>query len=81
MSDALSFAEIDGQCVELLPARTMLSMFVASGGGTCGSSSKVGGLGGTFGGFTGSAIQALGVPINAGGATGDAGGSTAAATC
>ncbi|HZS21263.1 MAG: hypothetical protein JO296_18785 [Pseudonocardiales bacterium] len=27
MYDALSFAEIDGQHVELLPARTVLSMF------------------------------------------------------
>lgn len=34
MSDALSFAEIDGQRVELLPARTVLSMF--STGGSCG---------------------------------------------
>lgn len=27
MSDALSFAEFDGQQVELLPARTVLSLF------------------------------------------------------
>ncbi|MGH3717803.1 MAG: hypothetical protein ACRDRI_02990 [Pseudonocardiaceae bacterium] len=27
MSDALSFTELDGQQVELLPARTVLSMF------------------------------------------------------
>jgi hypothetical protein len=27
MSDALSFSEMDGQHVELLPARTVLSMF------------------------------------------------------
>lgn len=27
MSDSLSFAEIDGQHVELLPARTVLSLF------------------------------------------------------
>ncbi|MDQ3761469.1 MAG: hypothetical protein M3460_07140 [Actinomycetota bacterium] len=33
MSDALSFAEIDGQHVELLPARTVMSMFAAGGGG------------------------------------------------
>ena len=33
MSDALSFAEIDGQHVELLPARTVMSMFVVKGGG------------------------------------------------
>ena len=29
MSDGLSFAEIDGQHVELLPARTVLSLFSA----------------------------------------------------
>jgi hypothetical protein len=33
MSD-LTFVEIDGQHVELLPARTVLSMF-ATGGGSC----------------------------------------------
>lgn len=32
MSHALSFAEIDGQYVELLPARTVLSMFRLDGG-------------------------------------------------
>ncbi|MGH3754549.1 MAG: hypothetical protein ACRDRP_17985 [Pseudonocardiaceae bacterium] len=31
MSDALSFVEIDGQHVELLPARTVLSLFSVSG--------------------------------------------------
>ncbi len=34
MSDALSFAEFDGQHVELLPARTVLSMFSFGDGGT-----------------------------------------------
>ena len=33
MSDALSFTEISGQHVELLPARTVMSMF-ATGTGT-----------------------------------------------
>ena len=33
MSDTVSFAELDGQHVELLPARTVLSMFSAQGGG------------------------------------------------
>ena len=33
MSDALSFAEIAGQHVELLPARTVLSLFSTGGGG------------------------------------------------
>ncbi|HET9255250.1 MAG TPA: hypothetical protein VFO16_08620 [Pseudonocardiaceae bacterium] len=34
MSDALSFAEIDGQRVELLPARTVLSLYSAEGAGS-----------------------------------------------
>lgn len=38
MSGALSFIEIDGQYVDLLPARTVLSPFSAGGG--------VGGAGG-----------------------------------
>ena len=32
MYDVLSFAEIDGQHAELLPARTVLSMFSLDGG-------------------------------------------------
>ncbi len=42
MSDTLSFAELEAQHVELLPARTVLSLFSISGGG---SSSNVGGNG------------------------------------
>lgn len=45
MSDALSFAEIDGQHVELLPARTVLSMIKATGG-QCGGNGGTGGNGG-----------------------------------
>ena len=48
MSDGLSFFEIDGQHVELLPARTVLSLFVAGGGdgGTGGAGGNgQGGLG------------------------------------
>ena len=39
MSDTARFAELDGQHVELLPARTVLSMFIAQGfdGGTGGN--------------------------------------------
>jgi hypothetical protein len=33
MSDTVNFAELDGQHVELLPARTVLSMFSADDGG------------------------------------------------
>jgi hypothetical protein len=53
MSDALSFAEIEGQHVELLPARTVLSLFSASGpkGGDAGT----GGQGGTGGAGSGKA--------------------------
>jgi hypothetical protein len=59
MSDGLSFAEIDGQHVELLPARTVLSMFSTSGGcgGGCG-----GGDGGT-GGAGGDAQGGIGVNL------------------
>ncbi len=43
MCDALSFTEVNGQHVELLPARTVLSMFSTatdpSAGGSGGSSS------------------------------------------
>jgi hypothetical protein len=42
MSDALSFAEIDSQHVELLPARTVLSLFTVGGGQTnnCATTAK-----------------------------------------
>ena len=46
MSDVLSFAEIDGQHVELLPARTVLSVFNAGGGGGRGGNGGEGGTGG-----------------------------------
>jgi hypothetical protein len=36
MSDSVSFAEVDGQHVELLPARTVMSLFAAWGGGNGG---------------------------------------------
>jgi hypothetical protein len=56
MFDALSFGEIEDQRVELLPARTVLSMIrVKSGGGVC-----VGGAGGT-GGNGGDGSGGLGV--------------------
>jgi hypothetical protein len=48
MSDALTLAEIDAQHVELLPARTVLSLFGAGGpkGGDAGNGGP-GGYGGT----------------------------------
>jgi hypothetical protein len=45
MSDALSFTEIDGQHVELLPARTVLSMFALGKGGGDGGQGGAGGKG------------------------------------
>jgi hypothetical protein len=45
MSDVLSFAEIDGQHVELLPARTVLSLFQTGGAGR-GGDGGAGGKGG-----------------------------------
>jgi hypothetical protein len=56
MFDGLSFAEIDGQLVELLPARTVLSMFSAGGprGGDTGNAGT-GGTGGTGGAGSGKA--------------------------
>jgi hypothetical protein len=41
MSDVLTFDEIDGQHVELLPARTVMSMFMS---GDCGCGDDEGGL-------------------------------------
>ena len=59
MSDALSFAEIEGQHVELLPARTVLSMF-STGNGSRGGDAGNGGAGGTGGaGGAGSGKAAL----------------------
>jgi hypothetical protein len=45
MSEALSFVEIDGQHVELLPARTVMSMFAVKGGGGDGGAGGPGGKG------------------------------------
>jgi hypothetical protein len=41
MSDALSFAEFDGQRVELPPARIRLSLISAAGGGRGGNGGLV----------------------------------------
>jgi hypothetical protein len=73
MSDALSFVEIDGQHVELLPTRTVLSCCGGSRGGT-------GGAGGNAQGGVGvnllSGIGVLGTgSASAGDALGGAGGS------
>jgi hypothetical protein len=75
MSDALSFVEIDGQHVELLPARTVMSMFSLDGGDGGNGGAAQGGLGvnllagiGVLGTGTASAADA------GGGAGGDANG-------
>ncbi|MGH3844543.1 MAG: hypothetical protein ACRDS0_24310 [Pseudonocardiaceae bacterium] len=48
MSDTLSFAHIDAQHVEMLPARTVLSLMLTSGGhNNVGDNSANGGDGGT----------------------------------
>ncbi len=75
MSDALSFVEIDGQHVELLPARTVLSLFATGGSNTGGN----GGSGGSAqGGLGVNVLSGLGVlgtgAASAGDATGGGGG-------
>jgi hypothetical protein len=78
MSDALSFAEIDGQHAELLPARTVMSMFSAGGGGGRGGNGGHGGTGGV--GRGGLGINLLNLNLfgdqtnSAGDGTGGAGG-------
>ncbi|MGH3786369.1 MAG: hypothetical protein ACRDRG_07385 [Pseudonocardiaceae bacterium] len=67
MSDTVSPAELDGQHVELLPARTVLSMFSAASDGGVGGNGQdaVGKVG----------VNMLGIPLIPGGgnATGGAG--------
>jgi hypothetical protein len=53
MTDALSFVEIDGQEVELLPARTVLSLFNTGGCGNGGGGHDGGGHDGDGGGGRG----------------------------
>jgi hypothetical protein len=83
MSDALSFAEIAGQQVELLPARTVLSLFNLGGNGNArGGNGGTGGNGGAGRGGIGLNvlnIDAFGDQTNSagdgnGGAGGDANG-------
>ncbi|MGH4009961.1 MAG: hypothetical protein ACRDTH_17720 [Pseudonocardiaceae bacterium] len=68
MSDTVSFAELDGQHAELLPARTVLSMFSAGDGGVASDGADAAGKLG---------INVLGIPLIPGGgnATGGAGSS------
>jgi hypothetical protein len=62
MYDALSFAEMEGQHLQLLPARTVMSMFTAGSCGGCHS----GGEGGGGGGNGGNAQGGLGINILSG---------------
>jgi hypothetical protein len=76
MSDALSFAEIDGQHVELLPARTVMSTFRTGGGGDGGTGGKGGSAQGGLGINLLSGIGILGTGVaSAGDAAGGNGGS------
>jgi hypothetical protein len=68
MSDALSFAEIDGQHVELLPARTVLSMVSTDCGCTVTTTSQ--GATGTSGTAGATGTSAPGLTGGAGGAGG-----------
>ncbi|MGH3547938.1 MAG: hypothetical protein ACRDQU_07445 [Pseudonocardiaceae bacterium] len=84
MSDALSFAEIDGLHVELLPARTVMSTFATH---ECeGGDGGTGGAGGAAQGGLGinilSGIGILGTgSASAGDAFGGAGGSANGGNC
>lgn len=61
MSNTLSFTELDAQHVEMLPARTVLSLMLLRGGGGSGGSGLGNGGGGGAGGNGGPAIA-----VNAG---------------
>ncbi len=75
MSD-LSFVEIDGQYVELLPARTVMSLFLAGKGGGDGGTGGPGGKGAGGVGLNVLNINVLGGQLNsAGDGFGGAGGS------
>ncbi|MGH3870222.1 MAG: hypothetical protein ACRDSR_01690 [Pseudonocardiaceae bacterium] len=67
MSDPVSCTELDQQHVELLPARTVLSMFAAGDGG------GVGGAGTDSSG--GVVVRVLGIPLGIPGTPGGAGAS------
>ncbi|MEO7195755.1 MAG: hypothetical protein ABIZ05_13220 [Pseudonocardiaceae bacterium] len=79
MSEVLSFAEVDGQHVELLPARTVMSLFSA-GCSSCGGEHNQGGNGGSARGGLGVVLSVIPITLfgdqinSAGNATGGAGG-------
>lgn len=61
MSDALSFAEMEGQYPELLPARTVMSMFTAGGCGGCGGHGGGGNGGNGQGGIGLNVLSGIGI--------------------
>ncbi len=69
MYEALSFAEIDGQHVELLPARTVMSMFKACCGG---GESEGGGGGNAQGGLGINILSGIGILGTGNASAGDA---------
>lgn len=77
MSDTLTFAELDGQQVELLPARTVLSLFELGGDGGAGGTAGDGDHGGNGGlAFAGSQFALFGDNnVSADGGAGGDGGS------
>lgn len=67
MSDTLSFTELDAQHVELLPARTVLSMMVMGGNGPKGPHNHQTANNTSSGGYGGNAIAVNAGNINFGG--------------
>ncbi len=85
MSDALSFADITGQHVEFLPARTVMSTFSMGGGCEAGNGGHGGAGGAAQGGLGINILSGLGILgrgiASAGDATGGAGGSANGGSC
>jgi hypothetical protein len=81
MSETLSITEIEGQHVELLPARTVLSVFLTDGGSVCPASSQAGG-GAGLGGNSQGQIPILNlIPATGFGGTGNPGAPSSYAAC
>jgi hypothetical protein len=74
MPDSLSFAEIDAQHMELLPARTVLSLFSADGpgGGDAGNSAGAG-IFDTMSNMLGHQVNSAGSGVGGGGGSANAG--------
>jgi hypothetical protein len=81
MSEALSITEIEGQHVELLPARTVLSVFLTDGGSVCPAKSTAGGGAGAFGNSQGQLAVLNAIPVVGGAGTGNPGAPSSYAAC